>query len=217
MFKCLILLTGLFWEILIFVSPLDRNRPGGNASDMYLFNEAISFLGLVELPLKGRRFTWTNKQLSPLLERLHWFFTSVSWTTSYPNSFVSPLCMETSDHVPCVISISTTIPKQSIFRFENCWLQHESFYHIINQHWVAPPHMIDAAKILTAKFKNQRKALKSWKNYLSSLKVTIANVKVVLSFLILIEEFRDLSLPEWNFKDLLQDKLQSLLKQQKAY
>ena len=48
----------------------DRNQPGGNHMDMYMFNEAISYLGLVELPLKGRRFTWTNKQLSPLLERL---------------------------------------------------------------------------------------------------------------------------------------------------
>lgn len=51
-------------------SPDDRNRLGGNHLDMYLFNEAISSLGLVDLPLKGRRFTWSNKQPSPLLERL---------------------------------------------------------------------------------------------------------------------------------------------------
>lgn len=59
-------------------SPDDRNGPGGNQQEMYLFNNAISSLGLVELPLKGRRFTWSNKHLSPLLERLDWFFTSVS-------------------------------------------------------------------------------------------------------------------------------------------
>jgi hypothetical protein len=28
---------------------------------MLLFNEAISKLGLVELPLKGKHFTWSNK------------------------------------------------------------------------------------------------------------------------------------------------------------
>lgn len=37
-------------------SPNDRNQPGGDHMDMYLFNEAISYLGLVEIPLKGRRF-----------------------------------------------------------------------------------------------------------------------------------------------------------------
>jgi len=52
----------------------DRNRDGGNIQEMFLFNEAISSLGLVELPLLGRKFTWTNKQASPLLERLDRFF-----------------------------------------------------------------------------------------------------------------------------------------------
>jgi hypothetical protein len=41
-------------------SPNDRNKPGGNISEMFKFNEAISNLGLVEIPLKGRKFTWSN-------------------------------------------------------------------------------------------------------------------------------------------------------------
>ena len=40
----------------------DRNRPGGDVNEIFLFNEAISSLGIVELPLQGQRFTWTNKQ-----------------------------------------------------------------------------------------------------------------------------------------------------------
>ena len=54
--------------------PEDRNREGGDIQEMFLFNEAISSLGLIEIPLHGRRFTWTNKQTEPLLERLDWFF-----------------------------------------------------------------------------------------------------------------------------------------------
>lgn len=41
--------------------PEDRNREGGDVAEMFLFNEAISHLGLVELPLIGRQYTWTNK------------------------------------------------------------------------------------------------------------------------------------------------------------
>jgi len=91
---------------------------------MFMSNETISALGLVELPLKGKRFTWTNKQKSPLLEMLDYFFTSPSWTISYLNINVTTLFMETSDHVPCLINISTVIPKGQIFRFENYWLEH---------------------------------------------------------------------------------------------
>jgi hypothetical protein len=50
------------------------NKPGGDINGMLLFNEAISNLGLVELPLKGRKYTWSNMQKTPLLERLDWFF-----------------------------------------------------------------------------------------------------------------------------------------------
>jgi exonuclease III len=60
----------------LYRNPEDRNKDGADYAEMLLFNEAISKLGLVELPLKGKRFTWSNKQLSPLLERLDWFFTS---------------------------------------------------------------------------------------------------------------------------------------------
>jgi len=57
--------------------------------------------------------------------------------------------------------------------------------------------------------------IKSWQSQLSSLKSNIANVKLILYLLGLLEEFRDLTLMEWNFKALLEAKLLSLLKQQK--
>jgi endonuclease/exonuclease/phosphatase family metal-dependent hydrolase len=107
----------------------DRNNPGADYNEMLLFNEAISMLGLVELPLKGKCFTWTNKQLSPILERLDWFFTSTSWTLSYPNSFVTSMSTETSNHTPCLISINTVIPRGHVFRFENFWMLHEVFFN----------------------------------------------------------------------------------------
>lgn len=79
----------------------DRNRPGGNINDMFLFNSAISALGIVEIPLHGRKFTWTNKQHPPLLERLDWLFTSQTRTSNYPNTVARSLVMEVSDHWPC--------------------------------------------------------------------------------------------------------------------
>ena len=38
----------------------NRNKDGADMNDIFIFNEIISYLGLMELPLKGRAFTWSN-------------------------------------------------------------------------------------------------------------------------------------------------------------
>lgn len=61
--------------------PEGKNREGADPNEMFLFNEAISNLSLIKLPLHARHYTWTNKQFPPLLERIDQFFTSNSWTS----------------------------------------------------------------------------------------------------------------------------------------
>jgi hypothetical protein len=78
--------------------------------------------------------------------------------------------------------------------------------------WIPTSHS-DKAKIITAKFKNLRGVLKSWQAQLSNLKTNISNVMLVLAFFGILEEFRDLLVPEWNFGALLMDKLSSLSQQ----
>ena len=93
-----------------FIRPTeDRNKPGADMNDIFLFNSIISNLGLLELPLKGRKFTWSNMQDQPLLEQLDWFFTTCEWTLKFPNTMVFPLAKPTSDQVPRVVSISMNI------------------------------------------------------------------------------------------------------------
>jgi hypothetical protein len=105
--------------------PENRNKPGGDPNLMLAFNEAISKLGIIELPLSGQQFTWTTRQQNPLLERLNCFFIFKSWSLEFPTSMVTTLSRDTSDHVPCAISIKTEVPKSQIFRFENFWLEQE--------------------------------------------------------------------------------------------
>jgi hypothetical protein len=103
----------------------NRNRPGGNIQDMLNFNDAISYLRLEELRLIGNKFIWTNKQESPLLERLDWFFASASWMANYLGSSVSTLSRDTSDHYSCLVSITTDIPKakkKSDLRIIGCFM-----------------------------------------------------------------------------------------------
>lgn len=88
-------------------------------NDIFTFNEIISNMGLQEIPLKGKKYTWSNMQQEPLLEQLDWCFTSVNSILDYPNTLLLPLAQTTSDHTPCMIQIDTSIPKANVFHFEN--------------------------------------------------------------------------------------------------
>lgn len=50
--------------------PDKRNKDGGNLNEMMNFNAAIGELGLVEIPMKGRNFTWSNMQEAPCWKKL---------------------------------------------------------------------------------------------------------------------------------------------------
>jgi len=86
----------------------NRNKPGGDLGD---FNDCILGLDLVEIPFNGRNFTWSNMQNDPLLVKLDWVFSLVSWNLSYRGTVVQTLARPISDHIPFVIYIDSCIPK----------------------------------------------------------------------------------------------------------
>lgn len=197
--------------------PENRNREGADINDMFLFNSTISYMGWSKIPLQGQKYTWSNMQLPPLLEKLDWVFTNNLWTLSYPETSCKTLVREVSDHTPLNISISTSIPKSNLFRFENFWLLREDFKDILMDNWHAPDYINDKAKIVTRKCKNLSGALKAWSSSFSNLKLYITNISLTIKFFDSIEELRDLSLEEWNFRNKLRDKLLTLLEQQRIY
>lgn len=129
------------------------------------------------------------------MEKLDWFCTSASWTLSYPNTSIWPMVMDAFDLVPCLIKIDTTIPYSKIFRFQNYWMQHPDFMAIVQYGWSLDTGQTDKAKIISAKFKNLKRVLNAWHSELSSLKTNIDNVKIILYFLEILEECRDLFVP----------------------
>jgi hemerythrin-like domain-containing protein len=197
--------------------PQDRNKEGGDLTEMFMFNDAISTLGLNEIVLQGRKYTWSNMQPSPLLEKIDWVFTSSAWSLKYPDTSAKAMNRTPSDHCPCLVQISTQIPRPKAFRFENYWLQMQEFQAILEDSWNSPLPQMDSAMTLTAKYKRLRRILKEKQASTSNLNISIQNVKSLIQFVDILEEHRDLSLPEWNFRTLLKAKLHSLLEQQKTY
>jgi hypothetical protein len=147
-----------------------KNREGGNMQDIMTFSEAISHLGLQEIALKGRSYTWSNMQQEPLLVQLDWCFTSTNWISDYPSTLMLPLAKITSDHVLCVVEIGTTIPKAQVFRFENYWVDQPGFLEVVQSVWNSEITASNSATKIAAKFKLLRRVLKKWAMNISKIK-----------------------------------------------
>jgi hypothetical protein len=196
----------------------NRNRSGGNFNDSLVFNNIISHLGLVEIPINGRSFTWSNMQSSPLLEQLDWVFTSHSWTSEFPLTMVLPLAKTTSNHLPCKIQIGTNIPKANISRFENYWLSHPSCFELIKIAWSTPTiGTLDSARTISAKLKLLIRMLKLWARNLSYLSNLIANCNMTIAFFDKLEEIRPLSHHEFKFRVIIKGQIHNLTAMQNTY
>jgi hypothetical protein len=189
----------------------NRNKPGGDVHEMFLFNEIIGHLGLLELPIKGRCYTWSNMQASPLLEQLDWFFTSSNWVSDYPNSLVLPLARMGYDHVPLVVNIDTNIPKAHIFHFDNYWVDLPGFADYVKASWNKSTRKSYSSAVLVGKLKTLRYDLKKWHMSLAKLKGLIENCNKVILLLDNLEEKRPLFRAEFNFKRIVKLHLESLL------
>jgi hypothetical protein len=149
-------------------------------------------------------------QQDSLLEQLDWCFTSINWISDYPNTLLIPLAKTTSDHVPCMVQISTSIPKAKIFKFENYWVEQLGFMDIVKSVGLTDVRATNSATRVVAKFKQLRKVLKKWAKGLSKLKEQIKQCNAVLLIMDKLEENRDLYPPERNFRQILKKHSQTL-------
>ena len=112
----------------------------------------------------------------------------------------------------CVIKMATDTPQVRVFRFENYWLLHDDFAQVLKHGWNVPTNHTNKARRVVAKFKNLRRVLKGWQRTLANLASVISNNKTMLLFLDTLEESRDLSILEWNFRNIVKENLDKLLK-----
>ena len=156
-------------------------------------------------------------QIDPLLEQIDWFFTSNNWTSTYPKTLVKPLGRPVSDHIPCVVSIETSIPRSKISRFESYWVHHPGFLDTVSNAWSKPIRSNNMATVISRKLKLLRHELKSWSKGISKLSIAIENSNRALFEIDELENKRRLTIPEANFCCILKKHIVRLLAYQKEY
>ncbi|KAK4383871.1 Transposon TX1 uncharacterized protein [Sesamum angolense] len=101
------------------------------------FNECILNTGLIELPMRGERFTWHNcsDDGHSLWKRLDRFLANDKWMEQWPDVFYDCLTPRTSDHSSLVLSDDCRRPLVSMFRFDNYLALSPGFIASVQDIW----------------------------------------------------------------------------------
>ena len=141
----------------------DKNKPGGYNRWSILFNSIIAQGELMEIPLSGRKFTWSNNHKeNPTYELLDRVLVSPAWEEKYPLVSVSALNRELSDHTPLLLTTGEKPKHPPIFRFENCWLLRPNLKHIIAREWNKSFRGRNLEDEWQNRMRNMRKSLQRW-------------------------------------------------------
>ncbi|XP_026438258.1 uncharacterized protein LOC113336798 [Papaver somniferum] len=129
---------------------------------MKCFNKFISSHDLIDLPLKGAGFTWSNGQANPIMSRLGRFLISPSFEAHYP--FISQLAKArpTSDHIPILLDISDPSWGPNPFRFEIMWFLENGFINMLEEWWSSFCFAGSPSTIFWCKLKALKEKLKEW-------------------------------------------------------
>ena len=140
----------------------ERSNTNYPMQHMNRFRSLVSTLGLMDLPLQGRRFTWSNGRDIPTYVRLDRFLMSSEWSASYPNTVQRAVTVTTSDHCPLVCTSQTRFPTANVFRIENAWLRIDQFKDMVRAAWAETP-TATSVKELSDKIGNLTKQITIWK------------------------------------------------------
>lgn len=109
------------------------NLNNNNWRESLKFGDLLLELELINLPLRGRNFTWTNARETPTMARPDRFLISTSWNTTFPNSIQEALANTSSNHTLLIYQVDTRFKQTVFFRFENAWLKSKNFNEFVRK------------------------------------------------------------------------------------
>lgn len=173
-------------------------------------------MGLIEIPLVDRSFTWSNKRETPTLVRLDRCLVNLDWDSSLPNSCLSSLTRFASDHVPLLLTASSRVPKGQCFRFENAWLQHASFKAMMNEA-ITTPALGRPGRPFVRRLKTCRSHCRRWARKLSPIDQRETDTKILIDVLDHLEEVRPLSNAEASLRSSAIQGVQNIKNERLAF
>ncbi|XP_042942615.1 uncharacterized protein LOC122276776 [Carya illinoinensis] len=139
--------------------PSERSGNSQLSPTMTEFSDCIFDLNLVDLPLVGGPFTWSNNQIYSRLDR---FLISPDWECHYLEVSQKRLPRLCSDHFPILLDGGGIQGGRRSFMFENMWLKSEGFVDKVRHWWSSYQFHGTPSFILVGKLKALKNDLKHW-------------------------------------------------------
>ncbi|WOL05868.1 psbQ-like protein 3, chloroplastic [Canna indica] len=135
----------------------------GNPNDAAHFSRVIAGTNLIDLPISGIRYTWSNGQSVPKMAKLDRIFLSLSTTQIIPLATVQGGDKKLSDHhhlLLCSKQSFTNLNRP--FRMESNWFRLNSFKEMIVACWAENWNYLSATERWTKRWRVLRKLIRQW-------------------------------------------------------
>ena len=129
---------------------------------MYDFSNFISDHGLVDFPLIGGIFTWSNNREISSMSRLDRFLFSADWNEGITNISQKRMVRWNSNHFPVLLDCGSVQRRRRPFRFENMWLKEEGFAELVRGWWELYSISGTPSFVFASKLKALKADLKHW-------------------------------------------------------
>ncbi|KAJ1442844.1 Endonuclease/exonuclease/phosphatase superfamily [Sesbania bispinosa] len=131
---------------------------------MALSREFLDDTGLMDLQLKGCKYTWcsNNRDRFITMEKLDRILVNWPWRSLFEHAMAAVLPAVSSDHSPLVFWPQ---PKQGSgisFKFEALWEEHEDCAKIVKEGWQGSDDISDSWAKFCMKAKNCRGSIQIW-------------------------------------------------------
>jgi exonuclease III len=177
----------------------DKNNSNLNRAMMGRFRRWVNDMAVTELPLHGRKYTWSSSSTSssPTLVRLDRVFCSLEWEELFPDCLLHSRPSGDSDHCPLLLGLQDRHVGKRRFHFEAFWPSLEGFLVTVEAAWTSVPARSCPLQTLSQKFKATSRSLQSWsQKSVGHLNSQLFLAKEVLHQLEIAQDFRMLSANE---------------------
>jgi hypothetical protein len=126
---------GALGEILTSLNFLVKDRVKLFFVTLWWGSKFIFYQGLMDIPLVGGSFTWSNKRDPSSWSRIDRFLVAPEWEAHFLDLLIKRLPRLCSDHFPVLFDCGGVHGGKRYFKLENMWLKAEGFVDRVRQWW----------------------------------------------------------------------------------
>jgi hypothetical protein len=172
----------------------DKNNPNLDRAMMGRLRKWADDMVLKEVPLVGRKFTWSNGPDNPTLVKLDRVFCSASWEDRFPDCLLQSSASSDSDHCPLLFGLHDFNRGKGRFHFKAFWTKMEGFHEVVSQAWESVPAGQCPLITFSKKLTTTSRCLQSWnEKKIGDVRIQLEMARYLLHHLELAQDIRVLS------------------------